>query len=166
MRTLRILGQLLVYAAFGAIVAWFSTEPSWRHHDPDEAQVKLSFSHAGERAGECRRLTPEEIAALPPNMRRPTDCPRRRVPVHVELEIDGTLTVAETLAPSGIAGDGPSTAYRRIPVTAGRHRIVARLRDTRRESGFDYEVEREVELAPQQNLVVDFQSTLGGFQFR
>ena len=166
MRALRVLGQVLAYAAFGAVVAWFSADPRWRHHDPGQAQVKLSFSHAGETVTECRRLTPEEIAALPPNMRRPTDCPRQRVSVRVELEIDGEVMVAETLAPSGVAGDGPSTAYRRFAVAPGTHRIVARLRDTRRETGFDYEVEREVELVPRQNLVVDFQSSLGGFLFR
>jgi len=162
----RAVGQAIAYAAFGALIAWFSADPAWRHHEPSQAQIKLSFNHAGAPAGECRRLTPEEIAALPPNMRKPTDCPRGRVPVHIEIDVDGELLLAESLAPSGLAGDGQSTAYHRFAVAPGPHRIVTRLRDTGRETGFDYTAERDVVLAPRQNFVVDFQSTLGGFQFR
>jgi hypothetical protein len=162
----RILGQATAYAAFGATIAWLSADPVWRHHDPAQAQIKLSFSHAGAKVGDCRRLTPEEIAALPPNMRKPMDCPRGRVPVVVELELDGSTVVSASLAPTGIAGDGPSSAYRRFAVAAGEHRIVARLRDSRRAEGFDYESATTVVLAPRQNFVVDFQSTLGGFRFR
>ena len=48
--------------------------------------VSLSFSRAGQRIRECRRLTQEELNRLPPNMRKPEDCPRERLPVRVLLE--------------------------------------------------------------------------------
>ena len=50
-------------------------------------------------------------------------------------------------------------------VSAGRHRLVARLRDSDRTEGFDYEHEAEIELAPGQNFVVDFRAVSGGFIF-
>lgn len=165
MTALRWAAQALVYAVFAAALGYFSAGPAYVHHPPDRALVKLSFSHAGARETECRRLTPEEIADLPANMRRPLDCPRGRVSLLVELELDGTLLYRAELPPSGVAGDGASTVYQRFPVAAGRHRLVARLRDSRRSEGFDYERSETVELRPRQNFVVDFRADTGGFVF-
>jgi hypothetical protein len=55
--------------------------------------------------------------------------------------------------------------YHRFPVAAGRHEFVARLRDSRRSDGFDYEGSAVLELVPQQNLAIDFQPDAGGFLF-
>ena len=102
---------------------------------------------------------------LPPNMRRPMDCKRGRMALLIELELDGKILYRDELPPSGLSGDGASTAYRKFPVPAGSHQLVARLRDSRREEGFDYEKVMEIALAPQQNFVIDFRPELGGFLF-
>lgn len=164
-RPVQILGQVAFYAAFAAIIGYFSTEPAYTHVDPGAAVITLSFGHAGETRTVCRRLTPEEIAALPPNMRRPMDCPRGRVSLLVELELDGERLYRAWRPPSGLAGDGASTVYERFVVAPGRHRLTARLRDSRRESGFDYESEEVVELAAGEHLVIDFRADMGGFKF-
>jgi hypothetical protein len=70
------------------------------------------------------------------------------------------------VSPSGFADDGPATVYQRFVVPPGRHELTARLRDSRRTEGFDYEARAEVELAAQQNFVVDFQARAGGFIFK
>jgi hypothetical protein len=124
----QLLGQVLLYAAFVVVIGYFATEPAYTHMDPDAAAITVSFGHAGEKIAPCRRLTPEEIAALPPNMRRPTDCPRERVSLLVELAVDGELLYRDWLPPSGLAGDGTSTAYERFVVAPGRHVVTARLR--------------------------------------
>lgn len=160
----RLAGQVLAYGAFAALIGYFASSPAYTHVDPGAAVLTLSFSHAGDRVKPCRRLTPEEIAALPPNMRRPTDCPRERVPVVVELLVDGELLFREALPPTGIAGDGASTAFERFAVAPGVHELRAKLRDSRREEGFDYRMEETVELAPGQNLVIDFRAETGGFK--
>jgi hypothetical protein len=49
----------------------------------------------------------EEIAKLPPNMRRPLDCPRGRRPIYVELDVGHQVSYRASLPPTGIAGDGP-----------------------------------------------------------
>ena len=161
----RIVYQVVAYLLFAAVVGYFSASPSYTHFDPDMAQIKLNFSHSGQRKSECRRLTPEEIAKLAPNMRRPMDCPRERLPVRVELILNGTVLFSDSLPPSGIARDGKSSAYQRFTVAPGRHHLIARLRDSAREEGFDYEHEAEIQLAPRQNFVVDFKSDSGGFIF-
>lgn len=162
---LKIAAQVVVYALFAAVVGYFSVSPAYQYIGKDQAQIKLNFSHPGQRRVECRRLSPQEIAQLPPNMRRPLDCPRERLPVLVELELDGELLFRESLRPAGIAKDGVSSVYRRFVVASGPHRLVARLRDSAREQGFDYEHAAAIDLAPGQNFVVDFQAQSGGFVF-
>ena len=163
---LKLLGQAMAYTVFGAMVGYFSAAPAYVHHDPNMAQIKVSFSHAAERIGECRRLSPEEIAQLAPNMRRPLDCPRERLPILVELELDNQLLYRGELPPTGLAGDGSATIYARFPVSAGKHNLVARLRDSKRTDGFDYERAADVELVPQQNFVIEFRAETGGFIFK
>ncbi len=163
-RIFRITAQIVAYGVFVAFVGYLSSAPRYTHMDPGMALVRLSFSHAGAPIRPCRRLTQAELEALPPNMRKPTDCPRERVPLVVEIEVDGERVFLDTLHPSGLHGDGSSTAYASFPVTPGEHTLTARLRDTPRESGFDHEREWQVELRPQQSLVIDFRAHTGGFK--
>jgi hypothetical protein len=164
-RLVQLIGQLIAYGLFALVVGYFATRPAYTHIAPDKAVIKLSFSHAGAHVEECRQLTQEELNRLPPNMRRPRDCPRERIPLLIELELDGELICHDELPPSGLASDGSSTAYKKFPVDAGRHHLVARLRDSRRTNGFDHEKSASITLTPQQNFVIDFRPELGGFLF-
>ena len=158
--------QAAFYAAFAAAIGVFA---SWPRHGglPDSsAQIKLSFSHSGARAEECHRLTAEELAKLPTSERRPIDCSRRRLPVTVQLSIDGKSLYQATLEPGGFSADGPVKVYEKFAVAAGKHLVEARLRDGKRSEGFDYESRFEAELAPLQNLAIDFKAEQGGFLFR
>jgi hypothetical protein len=150
------IGQGLLYAAFALVIGVFSQWPSHQHLAPDKALVKLSFSHQGERLGECVEQTLEELAKLPPNMRAPTRCPRERAPVTVEIDIDGVLAHQQVAQPSGLSRDGASAVYQRLEVTAGQHRIGVRLKDNARSEGFDYTLEQDVTLGPAEILVIDF----------
>ena len=82
------------------------------------------------------------------------DCPRGRPPVATELAIDGRTLFAASLPPGGLSGDGQSQVYKRFTVPAGEHEIVARLRDTPRDQGFDYERTATITLASGQSLAV------------
>jgi hypothetical protein len=163
---LRGLGQAIAFGAFFAAIGVLSVSPTYRHRDPDAAQIMVAFAHAGTRVADCRRRTPEEIAALAPNMRRPDECGRGRVPLHFVLDVDAATVIDATLPSAGIADDGSASAYARIPVRAGTHRVVARLRDSRRDDGFDWERSIDVDLAPRQNFTIEFKPDEGGFVFR
>jgi hypothetical protein len=162
-RGLRIALQILCYGAFGTGVAYFATEPAYQQFPQEAAMIKFAFEHASARKGECRRYTPQELEAMPPNMRRPLDCPRGRVPLGVELEIDGRVVYRAEHEAAGLAADGPAMVYARFPVTAGPHTLVGRLRDSRRSEGYDYETALEVELAPLSIAVIDFDRNRGAF---
>jgi hypothetical protein len=166
MRYLRIAGQFLVITALFVAVAAFSNWPVYRGIPRDSAIVMLTFVHGADRKGECRRLTPEEIQKLPPNMRRVQECPRGRRPIYVELDLEGKTVFQANLPPTGIAGDGPSKVYKRFVVPAGSHDIAVRMRDTPRTEGFDHERRAVVTLVADQMFVVDFRTESGEFVFR
>lgn len=164
-KPLGYVGQGAVYLLLALGIGYFSDRPAYTHFPPDMALIKLSFAH-GANKEECRRRTDEELARLAANMRRPLVCARERLPVTVELLLDGEPLYHAVLPPTGLAGDGPSRTYQRFAVSPGRHELSARLRDSDRSEGFDYERSAVVELAPGQSLAIDFRPEMGGFVFR
>jgi hypothetical protein len=160
-----MLAQLLLYVPLMAIIGYFSTEPRFSPVREGEALVRVSFIHAAQRKQECRQRSAEELAKLAPNMRAALDCPRERADLLVELELDGATVLRREVKPAGFQRDGNAVLYQRLAVPAGRHRIVARLRD-RAEGDFNYVKEQAVELDSGRVLLIDFNATQGGFLFR
>ncbi|HXZ91931.1 MAG TPA: cytochrome b N-terminal domain-containing protein [Burkholderiales bacterium] len=150
-----------VYAAFGGALALFSHRPAYAPLPPGDAMLQLSIAHPGARLEPCRERSASELARLPPNMRAPLDCPRGRSPVRVTVTLDGRLLVDETVAPSGIARDGASTLYRRIPVPAGAHRLRVTVDDDLRRPG-QAERDAAIDLAVGRVLSIDYRPHQGG----
>jgi hypothetical protein len=162
----RTVAQVVILVALFGAVATFSDWPRYRQLPPETAVVKLSFTHGSNREAECRRRTDEELAKLPPNMRKRLDCPRGRGALYVELDINGRSVYRASLAPSGISRDGPSRVYERFVVPAGRLSLAVRMRDTPRDEGFDHVKVGEFMLVADQSLVIDFRPESGGFVIR
>ncbi len=160
------LSQLLLWGLFALVIGVFSRWPGYTALGADQALIKLSFTHAGKRMAECRPLSPEELAKLPPNMRAPMKCERERAPVRVEVDVDGTPAVRYVATPSGLSRDGASSAYQRLTVPVGGHHLAVRFKDSARGTGFDYQREQDVALAPAQILVIDFDAEKGGITLR
>ena len=162
----RIALQVAAYAAFAAIVGYFSASPAYDYADPGKATIKLSLSHAADRVEPCVRLTPEQIAELAPNMRRPESCERRRLPLTVELDIDGDTVAIVEAPPSGLWNDGPASIYESFEVEPGSHTITARLRDSDRSDDWDYVHAEEATLVAGRYFTITFRAEKGGFSFR
>lgn len=158
--------QLLLYAAFAVVVGYFSVMPRYPYADPSVATIKLSLSHAADRVRECVKLTPDEINARARRGEAVNDCERERLPLTVEIDIDGTTVLHVSADPSGLWSDGPASVYERFDVAAGKRRITARLRDSARDSGWDYEYTEIVELRPGRYFTIRFRAETGGFAFR
>ncbi len=165
LKVLPLIGQAVVYAIVAAVVGYFSDAPAYVHFPADEALIKLSLIHGGRRKG-CRERTPEELSRLAPNMRRPLVCLRQRLPVVVELELDGHDLYHALLPPTGLFSDGPSWAYVRFAVPPGHHKLEMKLQDSGRTEGWDYDQEVDIDLKPLQNLTIDFRAQAGGFLIR
>jgi len=116
--------------------------------------------------GECRTFSQEELNKLPPNMRKPADCPRERHPVRVELRSGDQVLYEETLLPSGIWADGKASIYQRIEVPSGVHELFIGMNDTGGDKGFDYEKSTTLDLAPGRNLVIRYDTQTQQFLIR
>ena len=165
-RFLQIILQIIFFVAFSAFVVRFSTAPRYEYASPDMAVLKLSLSHAAQRVVPCVQLTVEQIAAMPAYERRPAKCERERLPMTLELEIDGDLLVSIVAVPSGLWKDGAASVYKRIDVEPGLHRIAVRLRDSARATGWDYSRSDDVVLMAGRYFTVTFNVSTGGFEFR
>ena len=163
MNPLRYAAQAVVVLISLGLIGYFSASPPYARVPPESALIKLSFAHAAETKGGCRELSAEELARLAPNMRRKTICSRERLPVDIEVMLNGQPLYAERLPPTGLSGDGPSRAYERFVVPPGSHTLVLKLRDSDRTAGFDYETTHAVTLAAGESLAIDFFQ--GGFRF-
>ena len=163
---MKIVGQLIAYAVFMVLVGWMSVRPELRLLGDEDAMVSLSFSHAARRVGECKRLSQEELLALPPNMRKPDECPRERHLLQVELVMDEQTVYEATLAPTGLWSDGKATAYQRIRVPAGTHEFSVHMNDSGIKGQIDFEYSTTISLQPGQNLVVFFDPAIQQFRFQ
>jgi hypothetical protein len=158
--------QAAVYAGIALLIGYFADAPAYVHFPPDRAQIKLTLVHGAERRQECHQRSDEELKQLAPNMRKKVVCPRERLPVWLEVILDDQVLYRESLPPTGLSKDGPSHAYQRFVVEPGRYRLQLHLRDSARTEGYDYQLDRDIELRPQQNLAIDFRAEIGGFLLR
>jgi len=159
-------GQAVFLAAIAVVVGYFSASPRYHQIPEGQSQIKLAIQHGGARIEDCRKLTTKELSKLPSTERRPITCSRERVALTIELSIDGKVIYADVLPPTGLSGDGVSKAYKKFLVPAGHHVIEAKLRDSKRTDGFDFDQRIEAELKQWQNLAIDFNAEQGGFLFR
>jgi hypothetical protein len=154
-------GQAVLYAVFALVIAVFSGWPSYRALPADQAMLKVSFIHHGQRVADCRPFTPEELAKLAPNMRTPMKCGRERSPMTIEVDLDGVTIYRQVAAPSGLSRDGASSVYHRLQLPAGQHRIAVRMKDSAAPGPFNYLRDETVKLRPAQILVIDFDAEQG-----
>lgn len=165
-RLLKWGGQIVVYAGMALWLGYFANTPVYTHLDPDLALIKLSVIHGAQRKGECRKRTKEELENLNPNMRKPYDCPRERLPIHIELLLDGELIYDEILQPAGLSKGSQTRAYRRLPAAPGEHDLFVRMVDSARTEGYDYSKAARINLTSGEIFVVDFRAETGGFILR
>ena len=163
---IRLFGQFLLYGVFAIFIGVFSQWPSYQVLTPNQAIIKLSFSHHGKPISDCEKSTNSQLAKLPPNMRAPIRCPRERSPVNIELSVDGIVAYQHAALPAGLSRDGASAVYHRMAVNAGPHRILVRLNDDVRKPDLYQSRDEVVTLEPGQILVIDFDSTKGGVTFQ
>ncbi|MBL6931678.1 MAG: hypothetical protein ISR45_01930 [Rhodospirillales bacterium] len=161
---LQLLGQGATFAVFALVISYFSTSPAYVAHPPEKALLKLSMTHAGKHVQECKKRSREELAKLAANMRAPMDCSRERWPVIVDLALDGERIFTGSATPTGLSKDGHSSFYEGFPVVTGVHTISVGVWDSKAKADsddFDYVLKQEVNLKPQEILVISFDNAAG-----
>lgn len=153
--------QAINYSVFMAVIWYLSTSPAYRQMNEDEALVIISFPHAGEIKQPCRTRTAEELKALPPNMRTPMECTRERSPITIELLLDGAPIYMHTAEAPGYFKDSGVDIYHMTKVSAGKHHLSMKMDDSVLKEGFDHVLEQDVDIAPAQILLIDFEVSKG-----
>ncbi len=159
----RLALQILNYTLFMVLVWYLSIKPPYRQLGEDQAVVTLAFGHTGKLVEECRKMSQEELLKLPPNMRKPMECPRERSPITVELSIDGESMIREVHEAPGLYNDQGIDVYRSIKVPAGHHGLTVWMIDDVHTQAPIYQLSQSIDLKPSQHLVVDFDAAAGVF---
>ncbi|MCF6224698.1 MAG: hypothetical protein L3J22_00115 [Xanthomonadales bacterium] len=155
-KVFRIFLQGLSYAAFVAVIWYFSSEPAFQHMPADKALVVVAFKHAGLPVEACRKMTQQELDLLSPNMRKVNDCTRQRSPIHLQLFMDGDILFDKIETPPGIYADGSVNIYYSRKVATGKHDFVIKIKDSVRADSYTYMHQHEQVLDTAQILVISF----------
>lgn len=91
--------------------------------DAEHGVLRLSWRARVERVTECRRLTPEELEALPLHMRRPEACEGRIAPYRLTVSIDGSVVEDTVIRPAGARQDRPIYVLRDFALAPGEHAV-------------------------------------------
>lgn len=149
--------QAVAYAAFAVVLGLFSQYPKYTFVDPNASLIKLSLSHPGKHVVECRKRSRAEMESIKSTTKRKTStCSRDRHGVRIALSLDGEPLFDEVAPPRGLKNDGPASFYEKFVVPSGKHRLLVQMNETGGEGPFHYTLDKEVELAPGENLVIDF----------
>jgi hypothetical protein len=116
--------------ALGAILAAIATlgigaasRAPWTASPADRALLRLSWRAQSEATEECRPLSEKEKAELPVHMRVPEVCETRAIPYLLQVRIDGSAILAETVHGTGAREDRPIYVFREISLAPGRHEL-------------------------------------------
>ncbi|MBT7411044.1 MAG: hypothetical protein HN826_15200 [Methylococcales bacterium] len=158
--------QILNYSVFMGIVWFFSIHPSYHQLDKNQAMITFTMSHIGKHVTKCKKISYKELMKLPPNMRKPMDCPRERSPVEIELMLDSKVVYSRVVQPVGLFKDQGVDIYENIRVSAGKHRFKVWINDDVNVKGPIYRHEQDLTIRPEQHLVIQFKSKENIFSVR
>lgn len=85
----------------------------------DSAWVRLSWSARPERIEHCRRLSDAELAERPAHMRLRLECEGRFARYGLQLTVDGTVVLVDTVQGGGLRNDRPMHVLRETPLAPG-----------------------------------------------
>ncbi|MDH5766004.1 MAG: hypothetical protein OEZ38_08310 [Gammaproteobacteria bacterium] len=162
-KPLRYLLQIFNYSVFMALIWYFSLSPTYHQLEENQAMITLTMSHVGKHVRECKKISQQELMKLPPNMRKPMDCPRERSPIIIELLLDDVVIFSKTLPPLGLYKDQGIDIYQNVRVPAGKHHFTIRMNDDVKVEGSVYKHQQDLVLLPEQHLFVEFKSDICGF---
>lgn len=159
----RVMASVSILFLSAFLILYLSERPIYPFYNKDMSLIKFTFKYSGRHKTEQRELTEKETKDMLRHMRR-TNSPfvkmrmvgkRERLPVYVEVELDDKMILAKTYYPAGLKNDIPAFAYEEIPVFPGTQHIKVRVRDSKRESGFDYIFEKKIEAQQGKVAVID-----------
>jgi ferredoxin/coenzyme F420-reducing hydrogenase delta subunit len=127
----------------------------------DGSELVVTFKHAGQVSENCREFSEEEKAQRPAHMRRDRICDRERASVRMRVRVDGERLHQASYPPTGIWGDGNSSAVERIPLPPGDHRIQIAIGDSTDPQEWSYQMDEVLRFSSDARRVLIFDRRSG-----
>ncbi len=160
------LSRWLVTAALvlglGAVIVGLSETP-YPIVTHEKAELVVSFKHAG-RVVEKTRNTVADQKDLLPHMRRARAMERIRLPVRLQVFIDGKKLVDRSYEPGGLFKDGQSIAIEKLVLDEGEHTVSIRLDDSADPNVWNWQETRTLTFEKNRRRVILFDK-VHGFQW-
>ena len=122
----RVVGILLALAVTGAVGAL--SQVPWSVDAAGPALIRFSWRAAGQRVGQCREPTAEDLAGLPAHMRPQEICERGMRPYQLRILVDGQPVADQVLRAAGAQEDRPIYVFIEHPVEPGAHAVSVDFR--------------------------------------
>jgi hypothetical protein len=119
---LRSAGIVAATAVMTLALVGLSRVP-WSAAPGDDGALRLAWQYKSQPVERCRTATPEELAKLPPHMRRTTICERGLRPYVLEVSVDGGAARVDTVRARGARADRPLGVFAQVPLAPGAHAI-------------------------------------------
>jgi hypothetical protein len=148
-----VIGATLMLVVLSALTVGFSVGPYFSPAHPDAGLV-VTFKLAGDEANEA-----EEIETGLDHMRG-LKARTRRLPVRIQVLVDGEVVHEQAHEPRGVRGDSASVGIVELPVRPGTRRVVVRL--GHEAEGWQHIEERDVEFVEGRRRVLRYE---GGFRW-
>lgn len=153
---------ILVLMAPVVLIHQLSASPAHTYSAADEALLIVSFKKITSRAKECGE---QELKAYKKHEKqrrkhmqrtRKACGSRERVPVDVDVWIDGRKAFAKRHFPSGYHMDGYAYVYKRFRLKSGPHKVKVTAREQKDGGGRSYIFNDTIEFNSRRVVVVEF----------
>ncbi|MEE9614342.1 MAG: hypothetical protein V3W31_05230 [Thermodesulfobacteriota bacterium] len=148
--------------------AIYLSEAPYSFFSPEDAAIKVAFKHSGtkvvgceeedlvKRSGEKYREGLKGTSGVSMDLSEIGGCPRERHPISVELFLDGRKLLDKDYEAMGIKKDMASYVYERFIIERGTHTVLVKMTDSGPSSPTVYTLEKTVDVAPAEILVIRF----------
>ena len=163
---------ILVLMAPVVFVYQFSTSPAFTYHSDDEARLIVSFKKMTDRLTHCteaeRQARIEEAKTRRKHMRRQSNTcgSREKIPLDVEVFLDGKAVFSKRHYPVGFHGDGFIYVYKRFDIPKGKTHLKTLVTEYREDgSGASISFEEDVDFSSREVKVLGIHPEKGNMFF-
>lgn len=153
---------ILILMAPVVLIYHLSTSPAYTYSAKDDAMLIVSFKKLPAKAEECNeeelKANDEYLKKRRKHMQRTRRVcgSRERVPMDVNLWINGENAFAQRHFPAGFYTDGYIYVYKQFKLKSGSYKVKVTAREQKEGGGRSYVFEDTIEFNDRRVVVVDF----------
>ncbi|MBF0276297.1 MAG: cytochrome b N-terminal domain-containing protein [SAR324 cluster bacterium] len=180
-----VFGLFLCFYIWGTLDPWKQVPEALR----DTGMLKINFFHLSDMVS-CDmtnlRESTDEVRSRVNQMTRKDNvsakgqeqelssnlvsailCPRERVPIRLQIMVDGKMALQKSFAPAGLSNDGLTYVAHEMKISSGTHKIQVQMLDSNdptRKQGIDFIT--DIDVQDNQIVFIDFNEEQDKFYIR